>query len=190
MPFKPLVAVYDACVLYPFHLRNLLIQCAVDRLVEARWTDDIHDEWIRSLAAVSGVPSTRLQATRDLMKAILPNADVRDHHRQVVDIVLPDPDDRHVVAAAIASHATVIVTWNIKDFPATELDRHGLTASDPDAFLVNLHYAAPNAFLAAVANARRNLRKTSPTAQGFVEALSRQNLIRVAELLRGHLESL
>ena len=44
MAFEPLVAVYDACVLYPFHLRNLLVQCAVDRLVEARWTNDIHDE--------------------------------------------------------------------------------------------------------------------------------------------------
>ena len=44
MAFEPLVAVYDACVLYPFHLRNLLVQCAVDRLVEARWTNEIHEE--------------------------------------------------------------------------------------------------------------------------------------------------
>jgi hypothetical protein len=46
MAFEPPIAVYDACVLYPFHLRNLLVQCAVDRLVDARWTDEIHDEWI------------------------------------------------------------------------------------------------------------------------------------------------
>jgi len=42
----PPIVVYDACVLFPFHLRNVLVQCAVDRLVHARWTDDIHDEWI------------------------------------------------------------------------------------------------------------------------------------------------
>jgi hypothetical protein len=51
MANNPPVAVYDACVLYPFHLRNVLIQSAFDGLVEARWTDDIHDEWMRSLAA-------------------------------------------------------------------------------------------------------------------------------------------
>ena len=51
MPLNPQVAIYDACVLYPFHLRNLLIQCAVDRLVDARWTDGIRDEWIRNLIA-------------------------------------------------------------------------------------------------------------------------------------------
>jgi hypothetical protein len=50
MAFEPLVAVYDACVLYPFHLRNLLVQCAVDRLVEARWTNEIHEERIRNLS--------------------------------------------------------------------------------------------------------------------------------------------
>ena len=51
MAYSPPRAVYDACVLYPFHLRNLLIQCAADRLVEARWSAEIHDEWIRNLAA-------------------------------------------------------------------------------------------------------------------------------------------
>jgi hypothetical protein len=51
MAFEPSVAVFDACILYPFHLRNVVMQAAVDRLVEARWTDEIHNEWIRNLAA-------------------------------------------------------------------------------------------------------------------------------------------
>lgn len=64
MAFKPPVAVYDACVLYPFHLRNVLVQCAFDGLVEARWTDDIHGEWIRNLAAnTPTLPIERLVAT-------------------------------------------------------------------------------------------------------------------------------
>lgn len=50
MAFEPAVAVFDACILYPFHLRNIIVQVAVDRLVEGRWTDTIHDEWIRNLA--------------------------------------------------------------------------------------------------------------------------------------------
>ena len=76
MASKPPVAVYDAGVLYPFHLRNVLIQCAFDGLVEARWTDDIHDEWIRNLAAnTPPLSSERLIATRDRMKVVLPDAD-------------------------------------------------------------------------------------------------------------------
>jgi hypothetical protein len=51
MAFEPSVAVFDACILYPFHLRNIVVRAAVDRLVEARWTDEIHGEWIRALAA-------------------------------------------------------------------------------------------------------------------------------------------
>ena len=77
MASEPPVAVYDACVLYPFHLRNVLVQCAFDGLVEARWTDDIHAEWMRNLAANSpGTSLERLEPTRDLMKAVLPDADV------------------------------------------------------------------------------------------------------------------
>src|ERR1700679_197468 len=77
MAYKPLTVVYDACILYPFHLRNLLIQCAVDRLVEARWTNDIHEEWIQALRAKSPeVPIEKLYAARDLMNGVLPNANV------------------------------------------------------------------------------------------------------------------
>lgn len=66
MASKPPVAVYDACVLYPFHLHNVLIQCAFDDLVEARWIDDIHDEWMRNLAAnTPALPIERLIATLD-----------------------------------------------------------------------------------------------------------------------------
>lgn len=103
MASDPPVAVYDACVLYPFHLRNVLIQCAFDGLVEARWTEDIHDEWMRNLAAnTPALPIERLRLTRDRMKAVLPEADVANYRALIADLELPDPDDRHVLAAAVA----------------------------------------------------------------------------------------
>ena len=78
MAYRPPVAVFDACVLYPFHTRNLLVQCAVDRLVEARWTDRIHNEWMRSLAAnTPGLGTGRLERTRDRMKSAVPTAELR-----------------------------------------------------------------------------------------------------------------
>ena len=140
MAYRPPVAVLDACVLYPFHTRNLLVQFAVDRLVDARWTDTIHDEWMRNLAAdAPGIGMDRLRRTRDLMKAALPAADVRGYEPLIPGIVLPDPDDRHVVAAAIAGGASVVVTWNMADFPEAELARHGLQRETPDQFALRLY---------------------------------------------------
>jgi hypothetical protein len=89
MPFEPQVAIFDACVLYPFHLRNLLIQCGVDRLVEARWSEEIHDEWIRNLAANNpGLSRERLQKTRNLMDRVLPKALVSGYENHISEIEL------------------------------------------------------------------------------------------------------
>ncbi|HEX4077992.1 MAG TPA: PIN domain-containing protein [Rhizomicrobium sp.] len=140
MAFEPPVVVYDACVPSPFHLRNLLIQCAVDRLVEARWIDEIHDEWMRSLSVNDPKLSAKqLIAARDLMNAVLPNATVTGYEAVIPSIALPDLDDRHVVAAAVTAHVSVIVTWNVRDFPAAELRKHGLIRQTPDIFLTNLY---------------------------------------------------
>lgn len=105
----------------PFHLRNILVQAAVDRLVEARWTDD---EWIRNLAAnVPAIPVERPKNTCPLMNDALPSATVVGYENHIEAMRLPDPNDRHVLAAGIAAGATVILTWNLRHFPAKELKR-------------------------------------------------------------------
>jgi predicted nucleic acid-binding protein len=185
------VAVYDACALYPFHLRNVLIQCAFDGLVAARWTDEIHAEWMRNLAANSpGAEIGRLKVTRDRMKAVLPDAEVPDYRALIPDLSLPDPDDRHVLAAAIAGKASVIVTWNLKDFPAEALRAHGVAAISPDDFLADLHATFPTIFIPSISRARQNLRKTTPSVTDFIEALERQGLKRFSSILRQNLKKL
>ncbi|MCW1410784.1 MULTISPECIES: PIN domain-containing protein [Rhizobium] len=185
MASNPPFAVYDACVLYPFHLRNVLIQCAFDGLVEARWTDDIHDEWMRNLAAnTPALPIERLIATRDRMKAVLPEADVANYRSLIADLELPDPDDRHVLAAAIAGKASVIVTWNLKDFPTRDLRPYGVTSQSPDDFLADLHSAFPNALISSVRRARHNLRKTTPSVEAFVDTLEQSGLKNFSGVLR------
>ena len=186
MASKPPVAVYDACVLYPFHLRNVLVQCAVDGLALARWTDEIHAEWIRNLAANSpAIPIARLEATRDKMKAVLPEADVGNYQTLIPSLSLPDPDDRHVLAAAIAAGAAVIVSWNLKHFPASQLQAHGIACLSPDDFLMGLHSDFPDALMASIDRARQNLRKSVPSVEEFIEALDHQGLLAVSALLRG-----
>ena len=191
MASNPPVAVYDACVLYPFHLRNVLIQCAFDGLVEARWTDEIHDEWIRNLAAnTPALPIERLIATRDRIKAVLPDADVTDYRHLIPELRLPDPDDRHVLAAAIAGKASLIVTWNLKDFPTRDLASHGVASQSPDDFLTGLHATFPDALISSIKRARHNLRKTMPSVDAFIDGLQQSGLKTFPALLRQSIDGL
>lgn len=191
MASNPPGAVYDACVLYPFHPRNVLIQCAFDGLVEARWTDDIHDEWMRNLAANNpALPIERLEATRDRMKSVLPEADVANYRPLIADLTLPDPDDRHVLAAAIAGKASAIVTWNLKDFPAKHLLPYGVTSQSPDDLLTGLHAAFPDALISSVKRARLNLRKTTPPIEAFIDALQQSGLKKFSSMLHQNIASL
>jgi predicted nucleic acid-binding protein len=191
MAYEPPVAVLDACVLYPFHLRNLLIQCAVDRLIEARWSDAIHDEWINNLLAKSKtLQVAALKRTRDLMNEILPRANVAEYKKLIPNVDLNDPDDRHVAAVGIAAGASLIVTWNIRDFPAPELARHNMRPITPDDLMIEIHERVPLLVIEAAANARRNLTKPGLTAEDFVEAMRRQNLRRFANAIAPRLTEL
>ena len=188
MAFEPPVAVFDACILYPFHLRNIAVQVAADRLVEARWTDEIHDEWIRSVAAgAPTVPIERLQNARRLMNYAVPTALVDGYHHHIRSITLPDPNDRHVVAAGIVAGATVILTWNQRDFPQAELKKFGLQSQTPDTFLAGLYDQVPELVVGSLTNARRNLSKTRISARDFIEILDNQKLKRFAVRMRKHL---
>lgn len=127
------VAVYDASVLYPSLIRNLLMHLAVAGLVAARWTDAIHGEWTRNLLADrADLTPQRLERTRRLMELAVPDAGVTGFEALIPDLRLPDPDDRHVLAAAVKARAELIVTLNLKDFPPASLGEYGLEAVTPD----------------------------------------------------------
>jgi hypothetical protein len=191
MAFERSVTVFDACILYPFHLRNILVQAAVDRLVEARWTDAIHDEWIRSLVTdAPAIPEERLQRTRRLMNEVLPWAIVGAYEDHIPFVNLPDPNDRHVVAAAIAAGASVVLTWNIRHFPAKELKKFGLRKETPDAFLSYVYDEAPDLMIGSLANARRNLTQRPVSASGFIDVLKNQRLAELARRAQKHVVDL
>jgi hypothetical protein len=191
MAFEPAVAVFDACILYPFHLRNIVVQAAVDRLVEARWTDAIHDEWIRNLTtAAPAIPTERLKVTRRLMNEALPTALISRYEELIPKVTLPDPNDRHVVAAAITANATLILTWNLRHFPPTELKKFGLRRMTPDAFLSNLFDKVPHLVIGSLANARQNLSKTRVSAPDLIGVLEHQKLVQLAKRVEQHVSDL
>lgn len=110
-------------------------------LFKARWTDDIHDEWTHSvLMDLPHLKSENLARTRELMNQAVPDALIdRNKYKDLIgSLQLPDPDDRHVLAAAIASRAEMIITFNLRDFPATVLTPYDITARHPDDFVMDL----------------------------------------------------
>lgn len=181
MAFNPVVAVCDACILYPFHLRNVIVQASVDRLFHARWTDAIHDEWMRNLISnTPGLSIDRLEATKRLMNVALPEATVAGYEKHIQAINLPDPDDRHVVAAAIEADASTIITWNLRDFPVSELTKHNLVPQTPDTFLISLYEHIPDRLAGSIANARRNLSRSRVSESDFIGILRDQKLTELA----------
>lgn len=177
---SPPVVVYDANLLYPFHLRNLLVQLGVDGLVAPRWTERIHDEWIETLAATGRVTRERLLRTRDIMRRVLPAAEVTGHERHIAGLSLPDEDDRHVLAAAVEAGAVVILTRNLRDFPAERLEPLGIAAQHPDDFLCELHDADLEAVRASAEAAHANLSRSAPSFDAFLGVLARQGLPALA----------
>ena len=129
-------------------------------------------------------------ATRDRIKAVLPDADVADYRGLIPDLQLPDPDDRHVLAAAIAGKASLIVTWNLKDFPLRDIAFHGVASQSPDDFLNGLHATFPDALISSVKRARNNLRKTMPAVDAFIDELQQCGLKTFLSLLRQDLDGL
>jgi predicted nucleic acid-binding protein len=114
----PVTAVYDANVLYPAPVRDLFIRLPQAGLVRARWTETIHEEWIRSVPKDNPhLSAERLARTRTPMNEAVRDCLVTGYEDLVASLSLPDPDDRHVLAAAIRAGADVIATCNLADFP-------------------------------------------------------------------------
>jgi hypothetical protein len=180
----PTVVLLDANLLYPFHLRNLLIQFGVEHIVDVRWTDSIHAEWIGNLVADGRATRERLTQTLKIMRRALPGADVRGYEHRIAGLVLPDAADRHVLAAAIEANASVLLTFNLVDFPPEVLAVHGVVPRHPDDFLCELHASDPEAVDAAVDAARQNLRITTPEMDVYIDTLEQQGLVAFAARLR------
>jgi predicted nucleic acid-binding protein len=130
--------VYDACVLYPSIVRDVLIRVAIEGTVRAHWSDRILDEVFRNLKKNRpDLDPAKLDRTRSLMEDAIEDANVTGYESIIDGLVLPDPDDRHVLAAAIRAGAQVIVTDNLKHCPAAALDPFGISAKGSDDFLVD-----------------------------------------------------
>jgi predicted nucleic acid-binding protein len=177
MKGSPFTAVFDACVLYPAPLRDFLMWLALSGLFRARWTDLIQSEWVRNLLRNRpDLQPAQLQRTIELMNNAVPDALVTGHADLIHTVTLPDPDDRHVVAAAIHCNASVIVTFNERDFPADQLATFEIEVLHPDHFIRNLLGLNQAAVIAAAQKHRSTLKNPPIGADRYLEILLKMGL--------------
>jgi predicted nucleic acid-binding protein len=187
----PVIAVYDANILYPAPVRDLFIRLAQAGLVWARWTETIHDEWFRSvLKNKPQLSPERLARTRAMMNEAVRDCLVTGYEALINSLTLPDPDDRHVLAAAICAGAKVIVTYNLTDFPAETLAQFHIEAQHPDDFLVSLLKADSDTVCAAFRRQRESLHNPPMTAEELLAKLEEHGLIRAVARLRQFIDLL
>jgi predicted nucleic acid-binding protein len=185
------VVVYDACVLYSAQLRDLLMHLTLADLCCARWSDVILDEWARATSEKHAKASAEsIARCRDLMNLHAPEALVTGFESLIPTLSLPDPDDRHVLAAAIHSEAKIIVTFNLKDFPEKVLAEHGIEALHPDDFLLRSLQSDFGSVCEIIHAQRAELKKPPIDASAFLDRLEKQGLPQTVAYLRNVVDML
>lgn len=178
------VVLLDANVLYPASLRDFLITLATSGLYSAKWTEQIHDEWTRRLLEKRpDLDPVALNRTRELMNQAVPDCLVTGYESLIEGLTLPDPDDRHVLAAAIRCSAQIIITHNLKDFPSDTLDQYGIEVMLPDEFLEFQFGLKPELVIKSAKEQRARLKNPVKTADEFLEKLAAQGLVVTVEKL-------
>lgn len=176
---------YDSCTLYPAPLRDLLMHLALTDMYRAKWTNEIHEEWISSvLSNRKDLDRHFLERTRDKMNLYVRDCLVENYQFLIPTLTLPDPNDRHILAAAIHSSCSVIVTYNLKDFPKKIIGKHGIEAQHPDEFIINLFDLSTETVCYALKKHRISLKNPPKTTEEYLATLQKQSLKNTVEKIQ------
>ncbi len=173
----------DACVLYPTVMREVLLAVAARGLFRPLWSARILEEW--ALAARRLGPAGEALARGDiaLLRAAHPGAEVPPAPGLEARLWLPDANDIHVLAAAVAGSADILLTVNASDFPRHILAEEGLARRDPDGFLWQLWSDDPDAVAQAAEDVRARAEALSGEPQPMRKLLKKARLPRLGKAL-------
>ena len=181
-------AFLDANVLYSAPIRDLLMNLTNTDLFRPKWSKAVLDEWISNLLENRpDLKPEQLERTRELMGKHAPDALVTGYEDLIEGLQLPDPKDRHVLAAAIRGRADVIITENLKDFPPEILAPFGIEAQHPDEFILRLLDLAPGVVCSAAEHHRKTLKRPPKTLNAYLDKLEAQGLTQTASVLREYM---
>lgn len=178
--------IYDANVLYPAPLRDILMELCRIGLFRARWSEEIHQEWIRNVHQDNQIPLEKLNKVKELMNKASEGSLVVDHLDLVECLSLPDPDDRHVLAAAIKCNADAIVTFNLKDFPNDVLTQYEIEAIHPDDFITDLFDLCAPKVLQTMRKHRARLKNPPLTPDDYIQYFAKQGLTNTVRILESY----
>lgn len=185
-------ALVDASTLAGALRRNLILSLAEAELFRVRWSDRIMDETVAAIEKISdGKADTakqRAAMNRAFSEATVPYAADVEGYLNIEG--LPDPDDLHVIAAAVSARADVIVTENLKDFPTDILKKFDIDVLSADAFIADTLDLTTGRSLEAVKVMRERMKHPEYTAEGLIEKMEGQGLVQSAEFLREYIANI
>ena len=179
-PPAPPVVFLDACVLYPWLTRGIVLAAAEAGQFTPCWSPRVLDEWRIAVARDGGTPAESwVDTVIARMGTHFPDACAAPDPETEATLDLPDPADIHVLAAAITAGAEVLLTFNLRDFPVRRLAAHGIAPRHPDGFLWELYSGAPEVVDSAIRQAAAVIGAEEPKA--IRRALRRASLSRLAK---------
>jgi predicted nucleic acid-binding protein len=176
--------VLDACVLYPPVLRSILLGTAAGGLFVPLWSDRILEEWARATLKLGPEAEALARADATLARAAFPRAAIAPQRGIEARLMLPDENDIHVLATAIAGHADAILTFNAQDFPRHVLAAEGIARRDPDGFLWELWSHHPDTVGAVIARAHGEAERRAGQPLSLRALLKRTQLPRLGRALQ------
>ncbi|MGJ4997321.1 PIN domain-containing protein [Bradyrhizobium sp. HKCCYLS3077] len=189
-------AFVDACTLVSVLKRNLLLSLAEAEFFRLRWSAEVLDETQRALKEIHEKrrlldASDRAARARAFMEAAFEDAMVDDYdHLLPLAVELPDQDDAHVLAAAVKTQASMIVTENLKDFPSKILSALNVEAKSADEFIADTIALDPGRAVAAIRQMRERFKRPEKTAETLFLEMEADGLLETVNLLRPYVDSL
>lgn len=176
--------VFDANVLFSIRLTSLLMELAMSGLFRARWSADIHREWMTAVSKERGIPMEQLHGRRAAMDESVPDGCITGYEPLISGLTLPDENDRHVLAVAIRCGASAIVTFNEADFPSQILTPFGIHTRNPDDFVMEVDGVDPGTLIDAAKADLEHYESPPLSPDEYIEGLRLAGLKKVAEYLQ------
>mgnify|MGYP003662944657 CR=1 FL=1 len=173
----------DTCVLYPTVMREMVVGVARQGVFEPIWSARILDEWARAAIKLGPAGEAQAQGEIALLRSQWPRAEYPAAPGVQARLWLPDGDDVHVLAVAVASSADMILTLNAKDFPRQILAEEGLSRADPDSFLHGIWQAQPDLVLGVAQGVLDEARRLSGQDWNLRSLFKKARLPRLAKAL-------
>lgn len=177
--------VLDTDVLVGALVRNIILTFAEEGFFRARWSSTtIRSELVPAIKKAAGLSAEKANFHKDRIEIAFPEGEIVEDPNLVGGLILPDPKDRHVLAAAIQTKAALIVTNNLKDFPVAALAAHQIEPISADSFIADCIDLAGAEAIAALRVLRERFRRPEMDAEAFLRLVEERGLSQTAAMLQ------